>query len=414
MEFQLRDIYCRYGEIGRATLSQLAHILAEYDKISMGHQGPTPFRHELAATLLAASRFSDPSWKIEAIDRAKQLLKDDPDLYMNAWLTSRESAVLRMSGKQDESDKVLQNFVQSNVLPEPDRVSEVTPRYNAQRGDLTISFAENLIRQWKLEEARNELNEWSPLDPTASSALERITLRARDIILGKALRYQGHFKEALALLKKVLDESQVDDFFEGSGWYCVLLSGVADLYCELGQPQEAEKLLQPELKSMIEKGTQDIATGRRLRVSLAETFLERNLFDLAEEILLRLKDFYEAVERPDHTTNISFFRVWVGLARVCHWQARWDEAVSYWRQALVGAAHLRMNDGFNAGLVRYSLAHILHIAGDIDQSHIMLAEAKQNLASERRVFWIAGFNSRWHDEIIQRMDKECGGNCQIG
>jgi hypothetical protein len=43
-----------------------------------------PFRHELAATILAASRFLDIPWKIEAITRAKKLLEDDPDCYMNA------------------------------------------------------------------------------------------------------------------------------------------------------------------------------------------------------------------------------------------------------------------------------------------------------------------------------------------
>jgi len=57
-----------------------------------------------------------------------------------------------------------------------------------------------------LDEAKDELKEWSPVDPDALSSFERITLRARDIILGKALRYQGHFLEALALLEKLINE----------------------------------------------------------------------------------------------------------------------------------------------------------------------------------------------------------------
>lgn len=40
-------------------LPQLAHVLAEYDKMSAEYRGSPPFRHELAATILAASRFSD-------------------------------------------------------------------------------------------------------------------------------------------------------------------------------------------------------------------------------------------------------------------------------------------------------------------------------------------------------------------
>jgi hypothetical protein len=106
---------------------------------------------------------------------------------------------------------------------------------------------------------------------------EKITSRARDITLGKILRLQGLFHEALAQLDGVLKGCLLDEYFEGTGWYRVLLSEVADLRCELGQPLEAEKLLIQELTPMREKGTQDIATGRRLRMSLAETYLERNM-----------------------------------------------------------------------------------------------------------------------------------------
>lgn len=170
-------------------LPQLAHVLGEYDKMSVENQELPIFRPELAATILAASRFSDTAWKIEAIARAKQLLKDDLDLYMNALADISGKRRMRMSGKHKESNDALEAFVQSRILPGRDRGSEITSRYNAQRGDLVISFSENMIRQGNLEEARSELCEWSPLDPTAPSTLERITSRARDTTLGKILRY---------------------------------------------------------------------------------------------------------------------------------------------------------------------------------------------------------------------------------
>jgi hypothetical protein len=66
----------------------------------------------------------------------------------------------------------------------------------------------------------------------------------------KILRYQGLLREALELLGGVLQDSLLDDYFEGTGWYGVLLSGVADLYCGLGQPVDAEKPLQRELNPM--------------------------------------------------------------------------------------------------------------------------------------------------------------------
>lgn len=75
---------------------------------------------------------------------------------------------------------------------------------------------------------------------------------------------------------------------------------MADLRCELGQPLEAEKLLLHELTLMREKGTQDIATGRRLRISLAETYLERNMFAQAEELLLELQRAFSSSNEPDY------------------------------------------------------------------------------------------------------------------
>jgi len=381
-------------------LPQLAHVLAQYDKMGLNHQEIPPFRNELASTTLAASRFSDMSWKIEMITRAKQLLKDSPDSYLNAWLTYRESAILRMRGKRDESAKTLEDFVRATALPANNRGSELTPRYNAQRSDLIISFSENMIQQGRLEEAKMELYEWSPLDLTAPSTLERIASRARDITLGKILRYQGLFKDALVLLEKVLEESHIDDFFEGTGWYRVLLSGVADLYIELDRPEDAEKILRQELQPMVEAGTQDIATGKRLRLSLVETYLERNMFGIAEEALLHLKEEYEVIKEPDYATSINIFRVWLGLARVSHRQGNWEDALSYWRQALAATEQLKMSNGFNAGIVRYSLAHALLMTGDSAQSDLMVAQAKQNMASEPRMFWIAGFNSKWHDYAI--------------
>jgi hypothetical protein len=126
---------------------------------------------------------------------------------------------------------------------------ELGRRYNAQRGELVISFAENLIREGKHVEAKAELTEGSPLD-IAPSPLEKITSRARDITLGKILRLQGLFHEALAQLDGVLQGCLLDEYFEGTGWYWVLLSEVADLRCELGQPLEAEKLLIQELTPM--------------------------------------------------------------------------------------------------------------------------------------------------------------------
>ncbi|EAW20720.1 LipA and NB-ARC domain protein [Aspergillus fischeri NRRL 181] len=387
------------GEFGRKLLPHLSRALSEYDAMCLEHGDHASFRHELSSTLLAASRFSNAKWKVEAIDRTKKLLEGDNDRFLNAWLAFRESSVMRMSGKLKESESALHRFLHDAAAPK-ERELELSRRYNAQRGELVISFAENLVRQQKLVEAKAELTEWQPLDVVPSS-LEKITSRARDITLGKILRLQGLFHEALTLLDGILQGCLLDEYFEGTGWYRVLLSEVADLRCELGQPLEAEKLLLLELTPMREKGTQDIATGRRLRMSLAETYLERNMFAQAEELLVELQRAFSSSDEPDYNAQFYVFRLWISLARNSHKQFKWEQAISRWRNALSALRRLGQDKSFNASLVRCSVAHALLMAGcETDGAHV-LQEARSDMESEARIYWIPIFNSHWHDYITK-------------
>jgi hypothetical protein len=97
------------------------------------------------------------------MDRTRKLLECDNDRFLNAWLAFRESSVMRMSGKLRESENALYKFLHAAATPK-EKELELGRRYNAQRGGLVISFAENLIREGKLVEAKAELIEWSPLD----------------------------------------------------------------------------------------------------------------------------------------------------------------------------------------------------------------------------------------------------------
>ncbi|KAL1853794.1 hypothetical protein Plec18167_007216 [Paecilomyces lecythidis] len=389
------------GEIGRLLLPHLDRVLGHYDAICVKHGEQPIFVHELASTLLAASRFSNAEWKAEAISRTKKLLEDDKDPYMNAWLAYRESAIARMFGKEAESEDALQRFLQfSTTLGQEE--FKLDPRFNAQRGDLIISFSENLIRQGKLLEAKKELIEWKPLGGSQST-LEGITLRARDITLGKVLRYQGFFEEARTLLEGVLQNSVLDDYFEGTGWYRVLLSNVADLYCELGLPANSEKLIMQELSPMKERGTQDIATGRRLQMSLAETYLQRHMYAKAESLLLDLQRAFMSSDGPEYTSDVNTFRIWILLARISHAQSCWDGCLARWKHALSVLERLNLDRGFNSGLVRCSIADVLFMTGHRTEAAEMFRKAQADMTSEPRIFWIPLFNSQWHDFIMDRL-----------
>lgn len=349
--------------------------------------------------LLAASRFSFTPWKREAITRVKILLQDDTDWYMLAQTAHRESSLSRMLGNLSDSNQTLESFVHSTVFPGLDRGLEADARWNAQRGDLVISFAENLIQAGDLTAAKQELCEWNPIDSASPSTIERIVLRSKNITMGKVLRYEGRFQDALLHLQEVLRESERDDFYEGTGWHRVLISNVADLLCEVGRPAEARALLTPELQRMTDQNCQDLSSGRRLQLSLIESFIECGMYDQAEKYCFKLSNIYQAIDNPDVLSIRGKFRVWSSLARTYHLRSCWNEALDNWLQALGVLSDLGREESFHSGIVYYSMSYVLFKLGRHQESSESLREARVNLESKERKFWIVGFNSYWYSFI---------------
>jgi tetratricopeptide (TPR) repeat protein len=386
-------------------MPHLLRTISEYDKLSPA-DNPIRFPRELACTLLSASRFLDKAWKLEAVERAKDLLVGDSDPYMNAYVTSRSSSVFRMFNMRDKSSQVLQNFVHMTVLLGHDHDSESDSRYNSKRSELLVSHAKNLLRGGQLKEAETELSEWTPLDPENPSTLEKTASRVRDTVLGRALWYQGRFREALELMEKVFENSRFDEHFEGTNSSRVLLSGVVELYSVLGRKEEARALLETELQSMRDSGTQDLSAERSLQRALAEAYLGKDMFSEAEEIFLRLKDQNEMETKPGPPCTLRLFRIWVCLAIVAHGQSQWAKALERWSEALETAERVNFDEGFNTGLVKYSMSYALLKSGDKTKSNQLLEEGQANMRSEACVFWFPFFQSQWQRHIAKAMEAE--------
>lgn len=353
------------------------------------------------STLISASRFSDFVWKTDCITRAKAILGQAPLCIEQARLAYRESCILRMSGDISGSERALVAF--SELASSLDGVenAQKTACYNSICGEIIISRSENLVRDWQLEDARRELSKWSALQQSSESTLEKITALERDTILGKILKYQGCFEEALLLLESQLEDRSLP--FKGSGWYCVLLSNVADLHTELGRPDEAERLLSEKLKIMVRRKTEDISVGRRLRLSLAESFLAMQKYDDAEKVWLQLLKTYETIRRVDYATAVNQFRVLIGLAQVHHVRGRWERALERWQQA----EKMKVAEKMTLALLQLSMSYILHKLGKHSDSHAMASNALDIIDTQARTFWIAGFHSQWRESIIFEMRQEC-------
>lgn len=284
--------------------------------------------------MLSASRFNYNPWKRECINRIKSLLKDEHDCYLTAQAAFTESKLLRMQGKVADSYKSLEEYIHGVVLPGLDEELSQDARWNATQGDLIMSFSENLMRESHLQRAQVELEEWRPLAPTAPSTMEKIVLQSRDIMLGRILKDQGRFHEALPHFEKLLQGLSFEDYHVSTGWQMGLFSNIADIYCEVGRPDKAEAVLAREMEIIYARGWENISTGRRMQLALIESFLRRGMFTMAEECLSKLVPIFEAITEPEMIQTTGHFRVWCGLARISHLQGHWDDALVRWYRAL--------------------------------------------------------------------------------
>lgn len=295
------------------------------------------------------------------------------------------------------------------------RPAERTPQYNAHICDLIISFAENLIREGRLDEAQHALSHWAPINREQPSTLERIASRARDITLGKVLRYQGNFSASLRLLEPLATSSLGDEFFEGTDWHRVLVSNLSDVYSELGRGYKAQLMLEQELQPMYKRDLHDMtATGRRLQLSLAEAYMAQALYAQAAEKLVHLKWYYKKASR-NYGMDVSLFRVLVSLGRVYHRWSRWEKAEEAWEAALLLAKEIGLDEGYNRGLLRYPIAHAVFMKGETAQANgkktekglRMKEEAQREMMGQtERMFWITGFNERWEKYISRAFEQQ--------
>ncbi|KAK2753074.1 hypothetical protein FQN55_005034 [Onygenales sp. PD_40] len=389
-----------FGRFGREVFAHVPRILEAFDEIMPSCDGYSTLKRAVCVLLLSTSIFSHHPWKQECIRRLKHLLADECDSYLAACATYRESQLLWLQGKIAESNKVLEEHIGTVALSEIDDQTPPDARYNAMQGNLIVSFSRNLIRNNDLHRARKEVEAWQPVDPNSPSTMEGIVLQTRNVMLGRILRNQGLFQEALSYCEKLLEpivsgNSPVLAYDRKD-----LLANVADLYCEVGRPADAEVLVERELENLRAKGSEHKAAGRRMRRALAESFVRRGMFEEAEDHLSKLVPLLEVMKDQDIHKFSAYFCVLVGLARISHLQGHWDKALERWSHARDIVEGAGWTPGSSHGIVLYSLAQALYRSGKVEESRVTYEAAEKSLAAEERKYWIVGLGSYWYDYVV--------------
>jgi tetratricopeptide (TPR) repeat protein len=359
-------------------------------------------KHAVIELLITASVFSGPLWKRETIDRAKKLLEGDDDQCLLALVAQRESALFRMHGDAKGSNQALERFIQSAILTENGRYG-LSPMWNARRGGLLLSYARNLTFDGETSKATAELQSWNPLDPDKPSTMERMNIFRRDTALARILREQGVFDEALHCLQRILKQNQDDEhLYENEGWRRGILASIADLHCELGQSMEADAALRPELEYLTGREELNTSNGRLLQLSLAESYILREMWAKAEELLQNLEAIFTVKVDPDLISQTALFRVWFAFARISHTQGRWREAYRYWHKALMVGQGCKWKD-YPLNIVWLSLAHVCRELNNLDESYGLEQKGRESLARCEMKYWIVGIGTYWLKYVNQRM-----------
>jgi tetratricopeptide (TPR) repeat protein len=359
-------------------------------------------KHAVIELLITASVFSDTPWKRETIKRAKRLLEGEDDQCLLALVAQRESALLRMYGDPKGSNQALERFLQNTILTENGHYG-LSPMWNARRGGLLLSYARNLTFDGETSKATMELQSWNPLDPDKPSTIERMNIFRRDTALARILREQGVFDEALHCLQRILKQNQDDEhLYENEGWRRGILASVADLYCELGQSTEADAALRPELEYLTGREELNISNGRLLQLSLAESYILREMWARAEELLQNLEAIFTVKVDPDLISQTALFRVWFAFARISHTQGRWREAYRYWHKALIVGQGCKWKD-YPLNIVWLSLAHVCRELNSLDESYGLEQKGRESLARCEMKYWIVGIGTYWLKYVNQRM-----------
>jgi tetratricopeptide (TPR) repeat protein len=342
---------------------------------------------QVLQALLQASKFADLPWKKYCIQSMEEEGLETLEISSMASFVLRKSFVLRADGKWNESSTLLRECMQT--------LTPLDPRLNAIRGLLIYSLASNLWEREDFIEAEKQLRIWKPMKFMDPSLYE--TRSFVRILMGSALvsLHQGHFTEAKDLLQRTREQYDPE-----SRALLDVTASLADVFCELGKPSEALKLLEP----IIDLGAcLSNRYKRNCYVSYAEASICLHNHKLAESVLVALKQHYETTPNLDRHDRRRHTRILVLLAQNLHRQAssiqEWQETSRRWEDVVNCMRDFDESSNWDFGMVCFSIHHTLIARGD-DSEWFEQGAAE---FKKRGHFWMRGMTTYWKDFLRVRL-----------
>lgn len=304
--------------------------------------------------------------------------------YLHASVVLFRSILHRVDGELAKSEAHIRDFLWRGPRP-------TTRRDHALEGRLHISQMENKIKCYDTD-VPSFAYKWEAKQPLSTLDME-VTFRLQST----AARYFqsiGDFDAARASLEQFLSLGRIKPIPANSRR--VLLSRLADVYCEMGEYLKAIEILEPEL-DLINTCDRMRRGFRRLILALVEANIGLKRLDTADSAIQELLGDLPPCQ-DDINDQQLHIRMLLASARIVHLRSDPCEAMLRWTLALQQVSHMHAlgsSRGFIAAVCHLSLAHAQVSIGDKYEAHRSWTTGLRILASEKCEFWIPVVPTVW-------------------
>ncbi|KAL6714255.1 hypothetical protein ACLMJK_007678 [Lecanora helva] len=365
---------------------------------------PAHARDSLLEASLAVCKVVGTSRAKDVISVVAKIQDTGIPNHLQMAIANQQSILLRFEGNHDRSDVLIQDVLSRMATNSTDI------RSHCAYGRLLLSRTENAIFRKDFNEAVLYLETWE-VKSSDPSGLELQVVRMKNTAIGRVSRYEGRFEHARFCLESCLETIPYD----ASRYH--VMHHLADVYCEMGFSEEAEKLVFDEVKQLRGRGKQRSRNFRRLALSLAEAFIEQRTLEAARTTLQELLDAFDGIISHDVVDQLGHVRSMIGLARVCWYESRWSEA----RQSLERALGLTRKyktfseKNFYIGVIHLFLSVVHLELRQYSEAQKAFALANDILSEEVARHFMPGMgsyflqalkaiaNSQTNENILQKM-----------
>jgi tetratricopeptide (TPR) repeat protein len=304
-----------------------------------------------------------------------------PD-HLRIAIAYQRSISLRFKGDHDQSDAVMRD-ISKNVS-----VGSSDIRVHCAYGRLQLSRTENAIMREEFDKANSYLASWEVKNPSPSG-LELKVVRLKITVLGRLSRYEGNFHHACHCLQECLK------FIPENTSRYHIMHHLADVYCELNAPEQAEELVQAEVQRLRASGKQRSRNFRRLALPLAEAYTKQKRGKEAGSLFGELNQLFQRMDSLDVSDQLGHVRSMIGLARINHHEGRWSEARNILETALCLTEKYKtfIKGGFYTGFIYLFLSVISFQLGD-DSTALNSLELANRIGDRRaKQYFIPGLGT---------------------